>query len=261
MSAISTAPLLFDWGGTWPRRLSIVGFIAASAILHAFSFYIFQIVYPANVALLPPPARVALIAPTSEENRTLLRWIDAEDPALASFTLRPPEARVRALPKIRHIPSYLAEQPRLKSIPPISPSARAPSTHPPGPVPIARRAAAPANLHVPTHVLFSEDLGDLGQAQLPAPRFTASSNEAPENVRFRIGVNASGEIRYCFPINSSGDPTLDKQARRQLLLARFPQPLTRAPRRDQSLIWGIATFEWGNDVAHPPPTSLDDSKP
>src|SRR5439155_9695275 len=121
-----------------------IGFISASAILHAFCFYLFQIVYPPSVALLPPPARVALITPDSDATRSLLRWVDAEDPALASATHRPPEARLRALPKIQHIPSYLVEEPKLKPIPPLAPDTRAPSSQPPGPVPVTRRATPAA---------------------------------------------------------------------------------------------------------------------
>jgi hypothetical protein len=257
-----TAPLLFNWGPPRPRSLSIIGFIAASAILHALGFYLFQIVYPANVALLPPPARVALIAPNSEESLTLLRWVDAEDPALASATLRPPDARVRAaLPKVQHIPSYVAEEPKLKQIPPIIPDTRGPSSQPPGPVPMARRKAGGAIVHAPTRILFSEDFADLGEVHLAAPHFAALSQEAPQSVRFRIGVNRTGEIRYCFPTNSSGDPSLDEQARRHLLLARFSGTSRAAPGPDQSLIWGIATFEWGNDVAHPPAASPAETTP
>jgi hypothetical protein len=261
MSRISSPTFVFDWAARREPRLWIVGFMAGSAILHALGFYIFQIVYPANIALLPPPARVALIAPISEENRTLLRWIDAEDPALASFTMRPPEARVRALPKVPHIPSYVAEQPRLRPIPPMSAGTRAVSAQPPGPVPIPRREVAVGTVQAPTQVLFSEDLAVVGEAQLAAPRFTASSQEAPDNVRFRIAVNTSGEIRYCFPINSSGDASLDEQARRQLLLARFPQASTAGQRNSESLIWGVATFEWGNDIARPPRPSSPDTTP
>jgi hypothetical protein len=253
-------PLLFDWGPPRARRLSVIGFISASAILHAVGFYIFQIVYPANVALLPPPARVALIAPTSEENRTLLRWVDAEDPALASATLRPPEARVRALPKIQHIPSYLAAEPKLKQIPSLNPNTRAPSSQPPGPVPMPRRQVRREVAAAPTRILFSEELADLGEVHLAAPRFVASSNEVPQSVRFRIGVDPRGEIRFCFPINSSGDAALDEQARQHLLLARFPKA-SAAPVADRSLFWGVAIFEWGNDVAHPGPASPAGSKP
>jgi len=255
-------PLLFNWGPPRPRSLSIIGFIAASAILHALGFYLFQIVYPANVALLPPPARVALIAPNSEESLTLLRWVDAEDPALASATLRPSEARLRAaLPKVQHIPSYVAEEPKLKQMPPIVPDTRGPSSQPPGPVPMARRQAGGRIVHAPTRILFSEDFADLGEVHLASPHFAALSQEAPQSVRFRIGVNRTGEIRYSFPTNSSGDPSLDEQARRHLLLARFSGASRAAPGPDQSLIWGIATFEWGNDIAHPPAASPDETTP
>ena len=260
-SSEASAPLLFNWSPARPRSLAVIGFIAASAILHALCFYVFQIVYPANVALLPPPARVALIAPNSEENRTLLRWIDAEDPALASATHRPPEARLRALPKVQHIPSYLAEEPKLKQIPPMTLDTRAPSSRPPGPVPIARRQAGAPIMSTPTRILFSEELTVLGQVHLPAPRFGASSHEAPQSARFRIGVSSSGEMRYCFPINSSGDPSLDAQARQHLVLARFPEASTTSQSPDQSLVWGIATFEWGNDVTHPPPASSTSPAP
>jgi hypothetical protein len=244
-----TAPLLFNWGPPRARSLSLIGFVAASAVLHAVGFYLFQIVYPANVALLPPPARVALIAPTSEENRTLLRWVDAEDPALASATLRPPEARARVLLKVQHIPSYLSEEPKLKQIPPKDPDTRAPSSQPPGPVRIGRRQAGAAKTRTPTRILFSEELTQLGEVHLPAPQFAAASNEAPQAVRFRIAVNRNGEIRYCFPINSSGDAALDGR------------PSPAAPARDEPLIWGLATVEWGNDVAQPPLTTAPGSKP
>ena len=253
-------PLLFDWGPPRAHRLSVIGFISASAILHAVGFYLFQIVYPANVTLLPPPARVALIAPTSEENRTLLRWVDAEDPALASATLRPPEARGRALPKVQHIPSYLAAEPKLKQIPPLNPNTRAPSSQPPGPVPTPRRQVGAGVRPAPTRILFSEELAPLGEAHLAATRFAASSNEAPQSMQFRIGVDPRGEVRFCFPINSSGDPALDEQARQQLLLARF-KASAAALAGDRSLFWGVATFEWGNDVAHPGPASPAGSKP
>jgi len=108
MPELATERLLFSWDS--PRRLKagITAFVALSLIAHALCFYIFQIIYPPTVALLPPPARITLITPASDEGRTLLRWIDAEDPALAFTTHRPSEARLRALPKVEHVPSYLA---------------------------------------------------------------------------------------------------------------------------------------------------------
>ncbi len=110
-------PLLFSWEPPRRRQIAISTFLALSLIAHALCFYVFQIIYPTTVSLLPPPARVSVISSDSEEGRTLLRWIDAEDPALAFTTQRPPEARLRALPKVEHIPSYLAVDLAFKQVP------------------------------------------------------------------------------------------------------------------------------------------------
>ncbi len=254
-SSLETAgtPLLFNWEASRRRQLAIVAFIGASLVLHVLCFYIFQIVYRPTLVLLPPPARVNLITPGTEEGRTLLRWIEAEDPALASATLRPPEGRGHALPKLQHVPSYLSEEPQLKEAPPLVVDLRPPSAQPPGPVPMLHRQAPPTSVEMPTSVLFSKELADLGAAQFPSTKFSASTNEQPNNVRFRIGIGARGEIRYCFPLNSSGDAALDQLARKHLVLTRFPARSTTDAHHD--LIWGTATIEWGNDIARPPSTS------
>ena len=111
------APLLFSWEPPRQRRRAILAFLFVSLLAHAFCFYVFQIVYPPTVALLPPPAHVSLISANSDEGRTLLRWIDAENPALVFATQRPPETRLRALPKTTHVPSYLMSAPALKRVP------------------------------------------------------------------------------------------------------------------------------------------------
>ncbi len=80
---------VFDWSPRRGRKLSLISFITASAVVHALCFYVFQVIYPPTVALLPPPARVTVISPNTDEGRLLLRWIEAEDPALSSTTQRP----------------------------------------------------------------------------------------------------------------------------------------------------------------------------
>src|SRR5260370_7112812 len=89
LSAPAPTSLLFNWEPPRRRKAAITAFLVASLIAHALCFYIFQIVYPPTVSLLPPPARVSLIAPNSEEGRTVLPWVDAQDPALA-FSPQPP---------------------------------------------------------------------------------------------------------------------------------------------------------------------------
>src|SRR5882762_8926014 len=136
-----TETLLFDWDSPRGRKVAITIFLALSFVAHAACFYIFQIVYPPTVALLPPPARVSLITPDSEEGRTLLRWIDAEDPALAFTTRRSPDATLRDL--------------------------RIPSCNPPGVVRIVRQQSASPTRVVATSVSFSNEFVVFGAPTLP----------------------------------------------------------------------------------------------
>src|SRR5216110_4123487 len=146
--------LLFNWELPRERRTAITAFLVLSLIAHALCFYIFQVVYPPSVALLPPPARISSITSATEEGRTLLRWIDAEDPAVAFTTHRPLEARLRALPKVEHVPSYHAMEPTLKELPPFEVNSRAPDSQPPGPVPFIRQRSVAVAGPIPTSVSF-----------------------------------------------------------------------------------------------------------
>lgn len=243
----STEPLLvFDWKTPQGRGRALLGFVSASLLLHALCFYVFQIVYPSAVTLFPPPARVSLITNDSEEGRALLRWIEAEDPALASATQRPPEARARALPRIEHVPSYLNESPQLKQLPPQAIDLRAPTALPPGAVPIAQRTPSPKASIVRTTLSLSEELAGFGVPKLPDIIFAASTNEQPQDVRFRVAVNSRGQVQYAFPLNSSGDAALNEQARQLVALTRFPVRST-----NESPVWGVATVHWGSDIARP----------
>src|SRR6266487_6299288 len=161
-SAPAAESLLFSWEPPRRRKVAIIAFLTISLIAHALCFYVFQIVYPPTVALLPPPARVSVIAPDSEEGRTLLRWIDAEDPALAFTTQRPPEARLRVLPKVEHIPSYLAMEPSLKRVPTPVADLRIPSSQPAGAVPFVYPQTASANNPRETSASFSQELDAFG---------------------------------------------------------------------------------------------------
>src|SRR5437763_1434325 len=132
--AAATNDLVFAWEQPGRGKWTLIGFLFASLGLHAFGFYLFQIVYPPAVALLPSPGRVSLIAPDTDEGRQILRGLEAEDPALASTTQSAPDAKALVLPTIQHAPSYLGRQPVLKDLPPPPPALRIPSARPPGPV-------------------------------------------------------------------------------------------------------------------------------
>ncbi|HJT80321.1 MAG TPA: hypothetical protein VJ719_03910 [Chthoniobacterales bacterium] len=249
-------PLLFEWAPPKGEKFLITTFLIGSLFVHLLAFYLFRIIYPPPIAVLPSPARLTFVEPTTEEGRTLLRWIEAEDPALASATVRPPEARLRALPKLSHVPSYIMHEPKLKDAPPMKPVVIAAEPFPPGPAPIARQPEQ-AWPKIATRAFLSEELTELGQPRLAPAQFSSSSAESPENMQFRIGVNRNGEIRFCFRISSSGDPKLDEQARVWLVGGRFPNAGGNVKTDGDKLTWGVATIEWGNDVAQPKnPSSL-----
>lgn len=250
-SEIAAEPLLFSWDSPRRQKAVLASFLVLSLMAHALCFYVFQVVYPTPVAVLPPPARVTFIVPDSDEGRTLLRWIDAEDPALAFTTHPPPGARLRALPTGEHVPSYSALEPILKDLPPLKPDLRIPSSQPPGAVRSLSRQTTSATGSGRTSIGFSKDLDQFGAPSMPQSRFAASNEETPETLRFRVAVNEFGEIRYCFPINSSGDPSLDEQARLQVIRSRFPPNRGTGGKPGSSLVWGVATIEWGSDVVRP----------
>lgn len=251
---------LFDWSAAHGRKISLLSFISASALLHVLCFYLFQIVYPPTVALVPPPARVNIITAASEEGRSLLQWIDAEDPALSSTTQRAPDASF-SLPAPEYVPSYVSRKPALREPPPYEPDLRVPSSQPPAPVPLTRGAKPAPPSATPTELSFTDELHPMTPLPASALRFTASTKEPPQAAQFRVGICSRGDVRYCFLQRSSGDPALDEQARRALLLCRFSPFQTTAPQPESDLIWTTATFEWGNDITAPPPTSIESPAP
>ena len=251
LASESDLGLVFAWDQPRSRRLAITGFLAASVVLHALCFYAFQIIYPPAVALLPPPGRVTVIAPNTEEGRVLLRWLEAEDPALASTTQPPADGKSLAMPTIQHAPSYLTRQPTLKDVPPSTPDPAEPSAQPPAPVEPPHLPIQMVAKIAPTIVHLSPELETLGAMQNPEMKFTASDHESPQAAQFHVAVDENGAVRYCFLEKSSGDTALDEQARKYLALCRFSA--IRNPKSEirNGFVWGTATVEWGNDIVAP----------
>ncbi len=248
LASDSNLGLVFTWDQPRSRRLALTGFLSASVALHALCFYAFQIVYPPAVALLPPPGRVTVIAPNTEEGRVLLNWLEAEDPALASTTQPPADRKSLAMPTMQHAPSYLMRQPALKDMPPPRPEPAVPSAQPPAPV---RALPAPIQLATkvtPTIVRLSPELEAIGAIQSQEMKFTVSGHESPQAAQFRVAVDKHGAVRYCFLGRSSGDVALDEQARKHLALSRFSALGNAQSDAQNDFVWGTATFDWGNDI-------------
>jgi len=254
-AAVVPSPLIFSWAPPRPRVRALIVFLIASIVLHAACFYIFQIVYPPTIALLPAPARVSLISPDDSESIAFLRWVEAEDPALATTTQRPPGNKTVDLPKLQHIPSYATHEPTLKSLPPTTPDLSIPSSATIGAVyiPVISTPAIALPVAYKTSVQFSESADALGAPIVPEFTFQAGRIDAPANARFRVAIDARGAMRFCFLIESSGDPTLDEQGRSFLQLCRFAPKGNVLLDNPAALIWSVATILWGNDITPPSP--------
>lgn len=250
------APLIFNWAPPRRRRRALIIFLILSVLLHALCFYIFQIVYPPTVALLPPPARVTLISPDNPESLALLRWVEAEDPALTTTTQRSADAKDFTLPAIEHHPSYVTHQPKLKMLPSVTPDLSIPSSAAVGPVrpPQLKPNTAGPGLARKTTALFADLPTGLGEPVFGDFKFRLRRADAPANARFRVAIDERGAIRFCFLIESSGDAALDEQARSFLQLCRF-QPMSHMgtkeiapPKGPTAFFWTSATILWGNDL-------------
>ena len=251
MNASTVAPLVFSWAPPRKRRRALIVFLILSLLLHALCFYIFQIVYPPTVALMPPPARVTLISPDDPQSLALLRWVEAEDPALTTTTQRLTETKSLVLPPVQHRPSYASHQPKLKTLPPLLPDLSIPSSAAIGPVRLPRMKAivSAPGLSRKTTANFADLPAALGEPVFPDFTFRLIRPDAPANARFRVAIDEHGAIRFCFLIESSGDPALDEQARNFLQLSRLQTKENSPVTNGTALFWTTATILWGNDLA------------
>src|SRR5205823_5912533 len=146
---------------------------------------------------MPPPARVTLISPDDPESLALLRWVEAEDPALTTTTQRLPEAESLVLPPIQHRPSYASHQPKLKTLPPLTPDLSIPSSAATGPVRLPR---VNANANAPglarkTTANFADLPATLGDPVFADFKFRLTRPDAPANARFRVAIDGHAAIR------------------------------------------------------------------
>src|SRR5947209_6576608 len=169
--------------------------------------------------------------------------------ALATTTQRLPEAKSLVLPPIQHRPSYASHQPKLKTLPPLTPDLSIPSSAATGPVRLPR---VKANANAPglarkTTANFADLPATLGDPVFADVKFRLTRPDAPANARFRVAIDEHGAIRFCFLIESSGDPALDEQARNFLQLCRLKTKENSSVTNGSALFWTTATILWGKD--------------
>ncbi len=236
------SPLIFEWERPARFRSKFLLLILLSALVHAATFFLFQIAYPPRVTIPPPAPEISLLLPTTPENRALLRRIEAEDPALvaAASSIVPPhlfeQKYFATYDTVRTQPRTVAAETLVLRSPPAK-----------DPLAIIRSVAQPAQFAsvppppVPTRVTFSRSLAARAPAEFSAWAFQTRAIKPIEPATFLIGVTDRGETRFIFPQQSSGEAAMDAQAAAQLTHFDFQHA-------DEPIAWGLATITWGDDA-------------
>lgn len=230
----------------WPQRerfpLVLFGCVFLSAVAHLATFFVFQVIYPQRVTIPPPPPQVELLTASSPENEALLRWIDAEDPALvanAHAVLPPNLLDVPYRPSYeqsRLTPKGSVEAPVVVQFPPARSAFAVIRSVTPKAEPAARAAVA-----TPSGVTFSSPLRDRMPTQPAAFTWRNRASEPAEPFRALIGVTDRGEVRFAIPQQSSGQPSLDAEALAHLEKLTFSHA-------SEPIMWGMATVTFGAEA-------------
>ena len=101
------APFIFDWRKSqWNYRLPVL--IGISLFGHIFCFYIFRVVYPTTTTLLPPSAQVTVLDPNNPQDKSLLDWVEMNNPANVSAPRFDPRLVAQLTPQYKPIYSSLS---------------------------------------------------------------------------------------------------------------------------------------------------------
>jgi hypothetical protein len=227
---------IFDWRkARWDYRLPVL--IAISFFGHVFCFYLFHVVYPTTTSLLPPSAQITVLDPNSSRDKSLLEWIEVNDPAKVSAPRFDSGLVSKLAP--RYKPSFSSLALELK------PSDA--SDAPPRGIPsifsaetlIPMRTRPPAS---DSPKVFSSRLDIASTLQqrplVSSPALPVASTLA-EPTSFFIGINPVGEVDFVFLRKSSGSSPLDETAEAFIRSLHFQSGPDRG--------WGVVTLHWGGN--------------
>jgi len=225
-----------QWTGALPR------FLALSLGAHALTFFLFQIAYPERATISAPALTVNLLDPRRAEHQALLRLIEAEDPAPTLTAQSTVPAELLSVP---YRPSYAT----VRTFPQTLPEPRAAVQFPPARDPVAiirsgnriEPAVPRPRTAVATHLMLGESLANrsIRKAFTVPPEAPRTTALLP--TRFLIAVTSTGDVRYVFLQDSSGDSDADTLAARAIQRTAFVAA-------DPPLVWSHATVAWGDDI-------------
>ena len=243
--------LTFSWD---LRRipLVLVGFILLSAGAHVCAFFIFQVVYPAQVSIKAPHPSFSVLDPRRPDHQALLRWIDAEDPAPAATGSSDITNRLLDIP---YKPSFAAMRTAPLAVPEPQPSVLFPPAR--DPLAVIRSVEAkpapppPPEVANPTRIGFSSELADRVPESLPPFTISKKVTQPVEPAEYLIGVSDRGEIRFVFQQHVSAESTVAPEA--AALEAEAADRLSQVKLKPAApeLTWGHVRIEWGPEIYLP----------
>jgi hypothetical protein len=235
-SAPATPGLIFQWPLRRIFANALPLFVAASLLVHAAGFALFQIVYPAATPMIAPPPDVRLLAPDAE-NGAFLAQVEADDPARS---LGPPPLPAPPLRHAEYAPSYAnvrtvprmvpAAEPPIGALPILDPGALVEAALPRTPLP------SPGEIVSQTRIEMTGALRERIPADVSAIVFNRPAILQPPT--FLLGVDQEGRVTYIFRQSTSGDDATDKAIEAQLKKLNFAPGST-------PLTWGMASWIWG----------------
>jgi hypothetical protein len=227
--------LIFDWTPLrWNKPL--IGFLAASLLVHFAAFYLFHIVYPTTNSLLPPAAQVSVLNPKNADDHHILDWVELHDPS----ALNVPKFRSDLVPELvpRYRPSFstISPDPLPEPQPTASRQASMPSLLSAESLfPLrGKPTITPVERSIATRLEFGNNL----QSRHPeVSGYLPTASEILEPSTFFVGVNPEGKIEYLFLWQTSGSDRRDAEAEKFLRQIHF--------RSTPSVTWDLVKFRWG----------------
>lgn len=230
--------LIFDWT---PLRLNqpLIGFVAASLLVHFAAFYLFHIVYPTTSSLLPAAARISVLNPKNPDDHRILDWAELHDPSALSMPKFRNDLVSDLVPHYRPSFSTTSPSPLPEPQPTIPLQTASPSL-------FSAEALFPLRkkpIVAPTERAFATQLEFGHNLQSRRPMFSGSlpsASEVLEPTTFFVGVNREGRVEHLFLWQTSGNDRRDSEAERFLRQIQFET--------GPSTAWDLVKFRWGTST-------------
>lgn len=239
-----TGRQLFDWPTRHHVHLVLPLMLIVSFGLHAVGVVVFRASHPRSQPSPERPAQIWFLPPGSPEAAKVMPMLEASDPAL--FSPGQISARdITSRPDTAYVPSFDSESPALAPMPPEAKTVLSPV----GPViagirPESRKRTPPPKQ--PGIVTMLKPGGGLAGREVALPAdaaFQALARQDLLPLEFLVSVSPQGRPLYLFPMNTSGNESIDREALQVLARARFSSSAD-----ESDPVWGTATFFWGVDV-------------